>query len=332
MTVPCNVADLLVAYINRIFKDPVMPDIPPELANVAGLSDIRANVKALRDILEAFARGDFSPNIHMRGVVAGRLKTLQAGLLHLCWQIQQVAGGDFTQRVDFLGEFATSFNSMVAQLDEALTALRHKERELTRLTIALQHEIEQKNELLDALSQSETRFRYMAEHDALTGVCNRRSFYNLAVMELERSRKNSVSCVLMMIDIDHFKHFNDTYGHLNGDAALRHLTQVIKKELRDQDIFGRYGGEEFVLLFPGGNAKTGLSIAERLRRAVAASGVETKSDGKIPVTISIGIIPVLPDGTEECKVSCLEKYLAAADSALYKAKESGRNRVAISFE
>ncbi|SBW03294.1 Response regulator PleD (fragment) [uncultured delta proteobacterium] len=148
-----NRMELLVAHLAKVIHDPVMPEIPPELADVAGLGAIQEHMGSLRDILDAFSRGDFSPNVRLRGVIAGRLKTLQASLLHLCWQIQQVADGDFTQRVDFLGEFATSFNSMVAQLDAALTALRHKEDELTRLTLALQHEVEQKADALGALSK-----------------------------------------------------------------------------------------------------------------------------------------------------------------------------------
>ncbi|MCC8194422.1 MAG: GGDEF domain-containing protein, partial [Deltaproteobacteria bacterium] len=237
--------DRLVALVRKMIHDPVMPQIPPEFAEVEGLAAVHEQMSKLRDVLDAFSRGDFSPDVRLRGVIARRLKTLQASLLHLCWQIQQVANGDFTQRVDFLGEFASSFNSMVEQLDTALTSLRHKEEELTRLTLALQHEVEQKAEALEALSKSEARFRYMAEHDVLTGVCNRRSFYDLAVMELELARKERQPCGLMIFDLDHFKRFNDTYGHLDGDAALRHVTQTIKSELRKQDILGRYGGEEF---------------------------------------------------------------------------------------
>lgn len=322
---PCPMK-LLVAYLTRVIHDPVMPEIPPELAGVEGLAAIQEHISKLRDVLDAFSRGDFSPNVRLRGVTAGRLKTLQASLLHLCWQIQQVAGGDFTQRVDFLGEFATSFNSMVVQLDAALTTLRQKEDELTRLTLALQNEVEQKANALEALSKSEARFRYMAEHDPLTGVCNRRSFYDLAVMELERARRENIPCVLIIFDLDHFKRFNDSYGHLDGDAALRHVTHTVKNELRGQDILGRYGGEEFVLLLPGVDQAMGEAIAERLRLAVANSPVATKTAGPVAVTISIGIVFVPPEGNEERKVSFLERYLGSADNALYAAKESGRNR------
>ncbi len=326
---PCPV-DILIAHLDAMLRNPVMPEIPPELADVEGLPAIHEHFSTLRDILDAFSRGDFSPNIRLRGVIAGRLKNLQAGLLHLCWQIQQVADGDFTQRVEFLGEFATAFNSMVEQLDSALTSLRLKEEELTRLTLALQHEVRQKAEALEALSKSEARFRYMAEHDPLTGVCNRRSFYDLAVMELERARKDNQPCALIMFDLDHFKRFNDTYGHLDGDAALRQLTATIQAGLRSQDILGRYGGEEFVLLLPGVDKTTGEAVAERLRLSVASSPVDTKTAGPANITLSMGLVSVPPTGDRERKVAFLEKLLALADAALYEAKGAGRNRVGIS--
>lgn len=317
--------DLLVAHLVKMLRAPAVPDIPPELAGVPDIVMVHENMARLREILDAFSRGDFSPEIGIRGVLAGRLKTLQASLLHLCWQIQQVAGGDFTQRVEFLGEFAQSFNTMVVQLDTALTALRQKEEELTLLTRALQGEVEQKAEAMAALSKSEARFRYMAEHDLLTNVCNRRSFYDLAVMELERARRKRYSCALIILDVDHFKRFNDTYGHLDGDTALCHLTQTVKGELRGQDILGRYGGEEFVLLLPDVDLPASEAIAERLRLAVAGSPVATKTAGLAEITISMGLALVPPQGSEERRVAFLERYLGFADAALYEAKAAGRN-------
>lgn len=321
--------ELLVAHLTKMLHDPVAPEIPPELANIEGLSALHDYIVSFRDLLDTFGRGDFSPDIRLRGIVAGRLKKLQASLLHLCWQIQQVAAGDFTQRVEFMGEFASSFNSMVEQLDSALTTLRHKEEELTRLTMALQREVGQKAEALEALRQSEARFRYMAEHDALTGVCNRRSFYDLAVMELQRSYEARQPCVLGMLDIDYFKRFNDTYGHLEGDAALRHVTQTIQAGLRDQDILGRYGGEEFVLLLPGTDRDGGIRSAERHRLDIMQSPIKTHV-GSASITISMGLVYVSPDDTPVRNVAFLEKLLGFADEALYTAKNGGRNRLEIS--
>lgn len=320
---------LLVAHLTKMIHDPVVPEFPPELADTEGLPALQEYLTSLRDILDAFGRGDFTMDIRLRGIVAGRLKKLQAGLLHLCWQIQQVAAGDFTQQVEFMGEFASSFNSMVEQLDSALTALRHKEEELTHLTSALQREVKQKAGALDALRQSEARFRYMAEHDPLTGVCNRRSFYDLAVMELQRAYKARKPCTLIIFDIDHFKLFNDTYGHLEGDAALRHVTQTITAGLRDQDILARYGGEEFVLLLPGVDVEGGIRSAERHRRNIMQKPVKTRLES-VMVTVSLGLITVPANDTPVRNVAFLEKILNFADEALYVAKNSGRNRLKIS--
>jgi len=337
----------LLAYLRKLIDSPAVPELPPELAGlnasgdalgdvpgdvtdiVNGVEGLRDQLIALRDILDAFSRGDFSPEIRVRGIMAGRLKTLQANLLHLCWQIQQVADGDFSQRVEFMGEFSAAFNSMVEQLDTALTALRQKEEELTNITEALQREVRQKAEALTALSKSEARFRYMAEHDSLTGVYNRRSFYDMAVMDIERARKEGQPCVLVMFDIDHFKNFNDTYGHLEGDAALRHVTQAAKAQLREQDLFGRYGGEEFILLLPNLERKQGAAVAERVRAAVASTPVKT-AVSPVTVTVSIGVVAVPPQSADEPRVDYLEKLLSHADTALYEAKGAGRNRVVVS--
>ena len=318
--------DLLAALLRKMIHDPAMPEIPSEFAGARDIETIHQEMDALRKILEAFSRGDFSPDIHIRGILAGRLKALQASLLHLCWQIKQVADGDFSQQVDFLGEFATSFNSMVKQLDTALNDLRRKEEELTSLTQALQHEVEQKAAALQALSVSEARFRYMAEHDALTDVCNRRSFYEMATIELRHARNEGHTCALIIFDIDHFKKFNDTHGHLEGDNTLRHVTHTVKRELRKQDILARYGGEEFVLLLPNVTPAIGESITERLRVAVESSPVMIKASGPAPVSISLGVVMVPPEGDEKCDISFLEKYLEFADAALYEAKNCGRNR------
>lgn len=333
-----HLAESLAAYLAKAIDGPQVPAIPPELDAIKEIHALRQQIVTLRDIQASFSRGDFSPQIQLRGAMAGQLKTLQANLQHLCWQIQQVAGGDFSQRVEFLGDVATAFNSMVEQLSTALSELRRKEEQLTRLTEALQREVQQKADALTALSKSEARFRYMAEHDPLTGVCNRRSFYDLAAMDLEQARTANRTCVLVIFDIDHFKHFNDTYGHLEGDTALRHVTRTVKAQLRDVDILGRYGGEEFVILLPGLQKADGEAIAERLRLAVATSPVETKTHGLVSITVSIGAVVIPPDnakdgakdGAKERTVNFLEKMLGHADAALYQAKESGRDRWVVS--
>ncbi|MDL2210867.1 GGDEF domain-containing protein [Desulfovibrio sp. OttesenSCG-928-O18] len=316
--------EIILEHIEKMLHAPSAPELPPEVADNEKLRALHDLLAGLRHILTSFAKGDLSQDILLRGVVAGKLKGLQAHLLHLTWQIQQVAAGDFTQRVEFMGDFAKAFNSMVEQLDSALTALRHKEEELTSITQALRHEVQQKDNALVALSKSEARFRYMAEHDTLTGVLNRRSFYDLAALELDIARQKQFPCNLVMLDIDHFKRFNDTYGHLEGDAALRHVTETAKAALRQEDLMGRYGGEEFVLFLPHTDLEEGKNIADRLRIAIADSPVQTKR-GPVPVTVSMGLAHVPPDLGKKRDVPFLEEALGLADDALYAAKKAGRN-------
>ena len=136
---------LALDHIAKLLHDPAEPDIPAPLADNESLRHIHDYLSRMRELLSSYSTGDFSPAIRDRGVFAGRLKTLQANLRHMVWQVKQVEGGDFSQRVRFLGEFSESFNSMVAQLDAALTEMRKKEAELTALSHSLQEEIVNRN-------------------------------------------------------------------------------------------------------------------------------------------------------------------------------------------
>lgn len=322
------VESAVAAHVKHMLHDPKAPGLPPDLAAVEGMEDVHNYLLELRALLEDYARGEFSRPIKLRGVVAGRLKAFQANMNHLTWQIAQIANGDFTQRVEFLGEFSTSFNSMVSQLDTALTELRKKEEELTSLTKMLEFEVEQRGAALNRLRVSEAKFKYLAEHDPLTGVLNRRSFMQLAEMRLDKGRTEGQHCCVALLDIDFFKRFNDTYGHIEGDHAIRHVTELSRKLLRSDDCLGRYGGEEFIFIFSGADAGQGMAAAERVRKAVAETPVEV--DG-IPrhLTVSLGVVhidPVRPDLQRVEIGRLLQAATASADLALYEAKEAGRNQ------
>ena len=322
-------AEQLLEHVEKLLLAAMPPDLPAGAKGAEKFAAIDLYLRSLRTLLQSFARGDLQPEITLRGALAGSLKALQANLHHLTWQIHQVASGDFTQRVDFLGEFAVSFNSMVEKLDNALAELRLKEEELTRLTAALQDEVEQKSELLEALRKSEASFRYKAAHDPLTGILNRRSFYDMAAMELERTQKDGKPCCIGLFDIDTFKRFNDGHGHIAGDSAIRHTTTIGKRLLRQNDIMGRFGGDEIVFLLSSVDTHVGASVAERLRSCVAQTPVSIAADQTAPMTISIGLSCILPDIPDQRDVAFLEKVISHADSALYAAKNAGRNTVAV---
>jgi two-component system, cell cycle response regulator len=180
--------------------------------------------------------------------------------------------------------------------------------------------------LQDDQIQAHLQLHFQATHDALTGVWNRTEILETLRRELERAARSKDATGLLMLDIDHFKNINDTYGHLTGDAVLREVTQRIIRAVRGYDSVGRYGGEEFVIVLPGCDREQIEHGAERIRAAVD-SGPIVANDSKVSVTVSIG-----------AAVTTVEKHglisdtemLAAADSALYRAKKIGRNRTILS--
>ncbi|MFQ3683075.1 diguanylate cyclase [Roseiflexus sp.] len=163
----------------------------------------------------------------------------------------------------------------------------------------------------------------LATTDHLTGLFNRHHFFALAPRELERARRYHHTIALLIIDIDHFKIINDTYGHHAGDTVLRSVADRMRRELRDADILARFGGEEFIALLPETNLAGALHVAERLRAAIASLSIIFK-DVTIPVTISIGCAASDRLGEDER----LDTLIQCADRALYTAKSNGRNQVA----
>lgn len=173
------------------------------------------------------------------------------------------------------------------------------------------------------LKQLETTLREMAATDTLTGLHNRRYFLAQLEQELARVRRVESHCAsVLMLDADHFKQVNDTFGHASGDDVLRHLAGLMKNELRKVDTAGRIGGEEFAVILPGASVYAAEVFAERLRSKVAESPT-SRADKLIPMTVSIGV--AMMKGSDASG----EDALARADRALYVAKEGGRNKVTI---
>lgn len=172
--------------------------------------------------------------------------------------------------------------------------------------------------LLMLRDQLDGENRRMAQTDALTGVLSRRAFFERALSEWSRGKRHTQGTALLMLDLDHFKHVNDTYGHAVGDAVLVHFSRTVQQALRQHDLFGRYGGEEFIVLLPQTPIDDARRTAERLRGAVAGASLP---DGVPAVTISVGV-----GWSVDC-LQPLDEMLQVADKALYRAKEQGRNRV-----
>lgn len=185
--------------------------------------------------------------------------------------------------------------------------------ETTGIVVAFHDITERKN--------YERELERRAQTDVLTGLNNRRHFYELAEQELARAKRYGKPLAALMLDVDHFKRFNDTYGHHVGDAVLRKLGEVGTGTLREIDITGRFGGEEFVVLLPETSMEQALEAAERLRLAVAGASVPIESGEILRFTVSLGVASLTAaDGD-------IDAMLKRADAALYEAKKSGRNRV-----
>ena len=167
------------------------------------------------------------------------------------------------------------------------------------------------------------RLREASITDFLTKRFNRRHFMELFYAELERSKRHAQPLALLILDIDHFKRVNDTLGHTAGDAILVEVAARIRENVRAEDVVGRYGGEEFVVLLPQIGDAGAATAAEKVRRAVAQAPF---GDQATPVTISVGVVTF---GGHSPSTVTIDTLLMLADRALYAAKDKGRNRVEI---
>ncbi|MEC4892981.1 MAG: diguanylate cyclase [Oscillatoria sp. PMC 1051.18] len=190
--------------------------------------------------------------------------------------------------------------------------------ELKQTRDQLKKVLEQQKHLIAKLEK-------LATTDPLTGILNRRHFLNIAAKELSRYHRYNCGFSLLMLDLDHFKRINDTYGHSMGDEVLKAMTEAVLKSLRKADSFGRFGGEEFAILLPETNLETAREVAERIRQTITKLTI-TPPNQLVQITVSIGVT------TCKMKDESLEVLLQRADKALYQAKNLGRDRVVTHLE
>lgn len=190
----------------------------------------------------------------------------------------------------------------------------HREGKVIGAVVAF-HDIRERQRLINELVT-------LASHDALTGLINRREFLRRLDEELARLKRHGGQASLLMLDLDHFKRVNDVHGHAAGDQVLKALADIFKAYLREQDVAGRLGGEEFACLLPQTGLGEALRVAERLRVELEAWSVVVGESKTLRVTASIGVAACLPADSAEC-------VMARADEALYRAKGSGRNCVVV---
>lgn len=189
------------------------------------------------------------------------------------------------------------------------------------LLVVLSERVRSHNHFIAASFGDLRKFERNATTDALTGLSNRHAMEEIFPREVNRCVQNEQPVSLIMIDVDRFKSFNDKFGHVAGDRALSAVAHILQKQFRPSDLLVRFGGDEFAVLLPGIEVKEALSVAARARDAVSGStGESSDSLIQIPVKISMGIAQLEKGGT-------FETLLRAADAALYRAKDAGRNTV-----
>lgn len=204
-----------------------------------------------------------------------------------------------------------------AELSVLNLSYEQMNRTLVDKTVALELltvELEKKNKILEKL----------ANVDGLTEAYNHRYFQNFLDREIKRADRNSYTLSVVMIDIDHFKKFNDAHGHQTGDYILRQFSDIVRDTLREYDLFARYGGEEFVLVLPETSALDAEIVAEKIRSIVASHTFESECE-KYHITASFGVAEITPSEDKFSK----SDLIGFADEALYDAKKKGRNRISV---
>ncbi len=169
----------------------------------------------------------------------------------------------------------------------------------------------------ESLIAAQEMLRTEALHDFLTRLLNRAGIVEALNLELDRGQRSGDPASILLVDIDHFKHINDTYGHLAGDEALREVARRVKASLRSYDSAGRYGGEEFLIVAPGCGKAAGLVVAEKIRQTVCAAPINFLGQERT-ITVSVGVSTSRGDLNADSAIR-------AADAALYQAKGAGRN-------
>lgn len=226
----------------------------------------------------------------------------------------------------FIGAFELYYN--ITERKEALDKLNTTIKSLIfalsfLLIITFSLAFIKVTKMLSERLQLEEKLEFLANTDALTKIANRRHFLEDLNFEISRFIRYSHPATLLLFDIDHFKKVNDTYGHQVGDDVLRTVAKTCKDMLRENDLIGRYGGEEFIVCLPETDAEQALKVAEKMRRAIEELQLQHKND-YFSITISIGVAPLLMNDTiSEASI------ISHADQALFQAKSNGRNQVVL---
>jgi diguanylate cyclase (GGDEF)-like protein len=229
-------------------------EIPVNLRNNTVFQDLYVCLIDIREAMMTLSKGELSKDISGKGFVVAHLKDLQANLRHLTWQTKRISQGDLTQRVDFMGDFAESFNAMV-----------------------------------DSLAIARADLEKLASIDPLTQCANRRYTFKAGYHEVRRAQRHKRTLSMLALDLDYFKKINDTFGHSVGDQVLQVTADIFRRASRTTDIIGRIGGEEFAIILPETPVPGALIIAERILSDCRSARITLDDSRIVTFTISIGV-------------------------------------------
>lgn len=268
---------------------------------------------------EPISPGPDSAGLHAEIV---RLNKIIQALMNRAERSMSVQGSGF-------GLFETAIlleeevHRRTEELKKALLENERINRALQRTQVQMEEEIRERRNAEAALQEANQRLQVLSVIDPLTGLANRRRFFETLLEEWHRAARRREPVGLAMIDVDYFKKYNDRYGHPAGDRCLRSVAIALERVLRDTDLVARYGGEEFICVLPGTDNEHAQRVAERGRAAVSALNTKHEDTEAGIVTVSIGVSSLVPSSD-----TSPELLIELADAALYKAKQQGRNRVA----
>ena len=297
--------ELLFEYLRSILYDDQVKTLKTEELDEPfrklgmGLQYLEKAVTEMKQYTAALAKGNLSVEAPPRdNFLCQNLKDLHANLNHLTWHAKQVAKGDYSQTVSYLGEFSEAFNKMIGQL---------KEREDVQ-----RREAEEEKE-------REEQLKAEAKQDILTGIGNRNYFMEHAAKLLESGEK----LAFCYCDLDHLKYINDKYGHIEGDWYIRYFVDTIRQNIRENDVFARVGGDEFCIILPGCDRKLAVRKVEEMQHNFACDTTR-----EYPKSFSCGILEI-GQGHEKSDVT---KIIEKADALMYRQKKEHKERYFMDLE
>ncbi len=303
----------------------VVDDVPVNIQLLTTyLSSVGYNVISAQDGEDALRKlRSENPDLVLLDVMMPKMNGFQ-----VCEQIKSDENTSFVPviMVTALNELEDKIRGMEAGADDFISKPFNKLELLARVKSLLRIKFlnEELKEKVNQLEMAKEKLRQLAITDGLTGLYNYRYFREQLQHELDRARRHDLNISLIMLDIDFFKHYNDTHGHPAGDVVLRTIGSLLRENIRKIDVAARYGGEEFAVILVETDKASARVAAEKIRRIAETYPflyAEHQPEGRL--TVSMGVATFPEDGDD------FESLVSTADKRLYKAKQSGRNRVVL---